>query len=289
VRPQLQSPWVRDATSPVRIDGLDDEVVLVDVQAVLLQALGGHAGADHLRQAVDVQRLDRQDVLDRGAQLLRPRLGTEHAHLERRQVDARLGRRLTQPQRVRGRAGQHVGLQVGDHAYLPFGHPARHRDHGGAQGDRALVNAQAAGEQPVPIGVVHDASGGRARAGQRPRAHRRPQVQVGLGVGDERGPALRPRGSVHRHDPVLRDGEHPQRVGVPEVLLGGERQFVQLGEGDVGATLDARRAQPVRLDTPGEHQPVDEPPQPMALQRRPLVTGHRLGLRIEHRASSRPR
>ena len=53
-------------------------------------------------------------------------------------------------------------------------HPAGDRHHGGAELDRALVEAQPAGEQPVPIGVVHDAARARARGRQRPRAHPRP-------------------------------------------------------------------------------------------------------------------
>ena len=57
---------------------------------------------------------------------------------------------------------------------LPGGHAAGHRDHGGAELDRALVDAQPSGEQPVAVRVVHDAVGSRPR-GASARAHIRAQ------------------------------------------------------------------------------------------------------------------
>src|SRR5450631_1351430 len=63
-----------------RVDGLDQEVVLVDVQAVGGDyALGRHAGPDDLRQPVDVQGPQSEQVLYPGAQLVGPGLGAEDA------------------------------------------------------------------------------------------------------------------------------------------------------------------------------------------------------------------
>ena len=49
----------RDGSARLRIDDLGEEVVVEDVQRALrLAALGGDAGADHLREAVDVAGVD---------------------------------------------------------------------------------------------------------------------------------------------------------------------------------------------------------------------------------------
>ena len=81
----------------VGVDDLDQEVVLVDVEAGLgLDALAGHAGADDLREAVDVERLQGQQRLDLGAHGLAPGLGPEDPDPQRHLGGghARLAQRL---------------------------------------------------------------------------------------------------------------------------------------------------------------------------------------------------
>ena len=63
-----------------RVDHLDQEVVLVDVQAVLVPAFVGDARADDLRQPVDVAGRHARALLDLGARLVGPRLGAEQSH-----------------------------------------------------------------------------------------------------------------------------------------------------------------------------------------------------------------
>ena len=74
---------VLDALAGVGVDHLDEEVVLLDVQAVArLGALGGDARADDLRQAVDVQGDQAELGLEPLAHPLGPRLGAEHADFQ---------------------------------------------------------------------------------------------------------------------------------------------------------------------------------------------------------------
>ena len=64
----------------IGIDHLGIEVVLPDVQTVLgLDALLGDPRPHHLGQAVDVDRVHVETLLDLGAHRLGPRLGAEDA------------------------------------------------------------------------------------------------------------------------------------------------------------------------------------------------------------------
>ena len=100
----------------LRIDHLDDEVVLVHVQAVArLDALRRDTRAAHLRESVEVDRPQSwQRRLDLRAQPFRPRLSAEQAELElqRRRVDARVLHGLCDHDCVRGRRDEHLRAEV---------------------------------------------------------------------------------------------------------------------------------------------------------------------------------
>ena len=78
---KTSSPSLPSGTgSPrLRVDDLDDEVVLVDVQAVPVLALARDAGPDHLGKPVVVGGGQSHAVLDLDAGLVGPRLGAEEA------------------------------------------------------------------------------------------------------------------------------------------------------------------------------------------------------------------
>src|SRR5438270_761396 len=61
--------------------------------------------------------------------------------------------------RVRRGAGEDGGAEVGDQHDLALRHPGAGRDHGAAQSLGTEVEAEAAGEEPVPIRVLHDVAG----------------------------------------------------------------------------------------------------------------------------------
>jgi hypothetical protein len=100
-----------------------------------------------------------------GAHLVRPRLGAEDSEPQRR------GRRVIAlpfhlvDDREHVRRGDHddVRAEVSDQRDLPFGHAAGDRHHRAAKLLRAVVCAQPAGEQSVPVGVVQDVAGTAAR------------------------------------------------------------------------------------------------------------------------------
>jgi hypothetical protein len=62
----------------LRVDDLRVEMVFPDVRTVLgLDALARHAGAHDLRQAVDIDGIDAEPLLDFAPHFVGPRLGAE--------------------------------------------------------------------------------------------------------------------------------------------------------------------------------------------------------------------
>ncbi len=117
------------------------------------------------------------------------------------------------------------GLKSLDQLHLLLGLPARHRDHGAAQPLGAVVRAQAAGEQAVAVGDVHDVAGAPAGGADRARDQVGPGVDVALRVAHDGRLAGRARRGVDAHDLLARHREHAERVVVAQVLLGREREL----------------------------------------------------------------
>ena len=198
-------------------------------------------------------------------------------------VSAGLGQGLAEPQGVGGSAGEDVGLEVADQGDLAGGHAAGDGDDGGAELDGALVDAEAAGEQAVAVGVVHDAGRGGAGRGQGAGAHPGPQPQVVTGVGDEGGTAAGAARAVHDDDVLAGHGEQAEGIGLPQVALGGERQPGQVGQGQAGAAGDAGVAEPGGLEAAGDgEQQVDQGAQPVLLDGGQGLGGHSLGGGVKH-------
>src|SRR4029450_7270506 len=73
----------RERRARRRIDDLREEVVLVDVEALpRLHALRRHAGADQLREPVEVERRAAPETFELGPHRFGPRLRTEEAIAE---------------------------------------------------------------------------------------------------------------------------------------------------------------------------------------------------------------
>ena len=144
-------------------------------------------------------------------------------------------------------------------------HPAGHGHHRRAQLDRALVNAEPAGEQPVAVGVVHQAARVGARRGQRAGAHPGPQLQVSAGY-SRPGSGARPVPLEPCSATISERGtpSMPQRIRRPQILLLGHGQPGQILEADVGPRGHAGRAEPLGLHPVQGQQPVHQGAQPFA-------------------------
>ena len=163
-------------------------MILPDVQPILrLDAFIGDARPHHLGEAVDVDRVHVEFVLDLAPHRVRPGLGAEDADLERggARIDAGLAKLVEDGEHVGGRDHDDVGAKIVDELHLPLGHAARHRDHAAAELLGPRMRAEPAGEEPIAVGDVDEHAGPRARGPHRTRHERGPDVEIGFGVTDD--------------------------------------------------------------------------------------------------------
>ncbi|MPM41582.1 hypothetical protein SDC9_88237 [bioreactor metagenome] len=129
-------------------------------------------------------------------------------------------------QRVGRRAAEDGRTEILEYCDLALGVSAGNRNGRGSNLERRAVHAKPAGEQPVAIGNVDDVLRAAARGINGTRAAVRPDVEVVLCVTHHNLLAGRAGGSVQADDVLHRNGEHAVRIGVPQVLLVGERELL---------------------------------------------------------------
>jgi hypothetical protein len=208
------------------VDDLDHVVVFVHMHARLAETLEGHARPAHLGETVDVERVDAEALLDLAAHLVAPGLGSVEADPDGQVVGPQTAvtSRFGQVERVRRRARQRRHAEVAHELELAVRVAAGDRQDDGAEALAAAVQAEAAGEQTVAVGVLQHVAGLHAAGGQRAGDEVGPQRHVAGRVADRGGVAGRARRGVHAHHALAGYGEHAERVVVAQVDLGGERE-----------------------------------------------------------------
>src|SRR5262249_48845729 len=105
-----------------------------------------------------------------------------------------------------------------------------------------VVDAEAAGEQAVAGRVLEDVVLGDAAGHQSSAAHVSPEIEVDPGVRHDGRLAGGAAGGVDPDDLAAGHGQHAERVLVPEVGLGGERQEGEVVVGSQDGRVDAVEA-----------------------------------------------
>ena len=166
-----------------------------------------------------------------------PRLRAEGAEFQRRMARVEpLGAELVdQAQGVGWRRRQDVGLEIADQLDLPLCHAAGYRDDCAAELLRAVVIAEAAGEEAVAVGYMRHHTPAPAGGAHRPRHDLAPCVEIVARIADHRWLPGRARGSVNAGELTSRHGQKTERIVGPQVRLGGEgkagevRKAVEIG------------------------------------------------------------
>ncbi len=244
-----------------------------------LDALGGDPGADHLAEPVEVHRRATPQGLQLRAHRLGPRLGSEEAVGEPdvARVHPLLEHALPDVQREGGRAGEPVGAKILEEQDLAQGVAGGHRHHREPHVLGAVVEAEAAGEEAVAVGDLHELAGLCAGGGQRTRHHLAPHLEVAPGVADHGGLAARARRGVDAHQVLAGDREEPERVVIAQVLLAGERQLPEPLEVDLPVAHAGLR-EGVLVEGHPRPRPGHGGAQPLGLQR--AQGGARRGLDV---------
>ena len=261
----------------VGIDDLRVEVVLPDVQPVRVLAVAGDAGAGDLGETVDVVGGDAGDLLDARADFVRPRLRAEDAVLQlgvAAEVDAELLGHGGEVEEVARRAADDGDAEVLHEHDLLFGVAGAGRQHRAAELLRAVVGAEAAGEESVAVGDLHHVVAGDAVHGHAPGDALGPDRYVAGGLRDADRLAGGAGGAVEAVDLAHRRGGEPERVLVAQVRLFHEGELREVLERHEVARLDAGL---VAAAAEERHALVfvgDESLELLELQRPQLVDAH---------------
>ena len=131
-------------------------------------------------------------------------------------------------QQIAGRAGDNGRLEVDQHRDELGGIAGGDRDHHGADLLRAVMRAQSPGEKSVAVADEYDViprdAGHRHAAGHTFR----PDIDVPSGVGADLGLARGAAGRVDPHDLRTRHGQKSQRIGLVQILIGGEGKLLDI-------------------------------------------------------------
>ncbi len=179
-------------------------------------------GTDDFGEAVDIDRVHVEALLDLGPHRVRPGFGAEDADLEARRarIDAGAAEFIENGQHVGRRHHDDFGLEVMDELNLPLGHAAGDRNDRASQPFRAVMRAQTPGEETVAVGDMNLHAGPPAGGADRARHHIRPDVHVAFRVGDDGRLAGRAGGGMKPRDPLVRHGDHAEGIGFAQVVLG---------------------------------------------------------------------
>ena len=213
-------------------------------------------GPDHLGQAVDVDRMHVEGLLDLGAHRVGPRLGAEDADLQRRfrRIDALRAEFVEDRQHVARRHGDHLGLEIDDQLHLALGHAARHRNRRAAELFGAVVQAEPAGEQPVAERHMHLHAAPAAARIDAARADVGPGLDVARRVADHGRLAGGAGRRMDAHDLVHRHREHAVGKIRPQVVLGGEREISADRKDPSGRPDARRRRRTISCSAPRSHR-----------------------------------
>ena len=211
------------------IDDLDQVMVFVHVHAGLAAALEGDALVRPSRRGRRCRAPRYPGRFDLPAHLVGPGLGAVKADPDRQVVgqQAAVARRFSEVEGIRRRAAEGRDAEVAHELELAVGVAARDRQDGGAEPLAAVVQAEAAGEQAVAVGVLQHVAGLHAAGRQGAGDEVGPEGDVAGRVADRGRVAGRARRGVHAYQSVAGHGEHAERVVVAQVDLGGERQGAQ--------------------------------------------------------------
>ena len=251
-------------------------------------ALVAHARAHDLAQAVDVEALQAQTLLDLIPHLFRPRFRAESADAKLDLVlgDTHLLHRLSQVQGIGRRTGDTGDAEVADQPGMLFSIAGRCRNDGRADHLHAVVRTETAGEKPVAIGNGENVVARHAEGSEAARHALGPDTDVLAGITHDGGVARGAGGSVNADDFAGRSGLKAERIVVPEVLLRREGEFHDVVDGADVIRGEVHLLQLVPIERNVMVHVLHNLVKPFALERAHFVAAHAFFVGIPDHISS---
>jgi hypothetical protein len=228
---QLTDGSVRDRLQGLGIDDLGDEGVFPQVETVLAFAFKGDAGTVHLREAVGVEGLDAEQVLDALPLPLGVGFGADGQHAQPGvpgDVHPHFLENLVKTGQIAGDGVDDRGAKISDQLDLAAAVAGSGRDGQGAEALRAVLEAEAAGEQAVAADILEDVAGPGSGREQGARHQVGPGIEIVAVVEDDRGVAGGAAGAMEADRIVARHGEEAVGEMLPQILFGGHGQAAEI-------------------------------------------------------------
>ena len=143
-------------------------------------------------------------------------------------------RHISDVERIRRRAREHVDTEVFHETHLAFRIARRHGKHGKTTTFAALVSAKTTREQTIAVSNLQHGIGAAICCIEEASEAIAPHFKVFFSVTNHGCRACCARRAVNASDLASWYREHAERIGVAQVLLHREREFAQIVErGDV--------------------------------------------------------
>ena len=199
------------------------------------------------------------------------------AQLEGVHVDAHRGADFGDLQGVGGGAAEGRDAEVLHQHHLLFGVARGGRDDRRAQALGRVVHAEAAREEAVAVGDLHDGLGRAAGALEGPGRAFGPDVEVALRARRDGRLAGGAGGGVDAHDVAQGRAQHAEGVLVAEVFLDREGQLGEVGDVPDVVGADAGFVHALAVEGDVVVGVADDGAEALALQRAQLGAGQGLG------------
>ena len=219
--------------------------------------------------------MDAQLLLDLVPHLLRPGLRPVQGCLQLDLVpDAHLLDGLRDMHQIGGRTQKPGNAEVDHHGNQLLRVACGHGHYRSAHLLRAVMAAQPSGEQAIAVGHLDDVLSAQAGHGDAAGHALAPDIDVPSGIAHHCGLSRGAAGGMDAHDLGVRHGEHPEGIGVPQIVLGGEGKPGQILQPTDVPRLQADGLHLLAVVLHVMVDPVHQLHQPRSLQGLHLVPAH---------------
>ena len=278
---QLTALALRQNLTGVRVNDLCNEVIFIDMHAVLFLALEGDTRTGNFGQTIDIIRLDAKRFFNVVTHFFRPCLCAEDAGLELELIaQTALTDALTQICGIRRCAAQNGGTEIHHKLQLTFGIAGRHRQSQAANFMSTAMYTSTAGKQTIAVCNVADILIRAACCYNRARTALFPQINIMLGVERNHASASRAAGGVHPHAILERLCQQTIRILFLQIVLCDKRQQMQIFNAVNIFRLNACFVHLVAIKFYVIIYMLDLCNQTLTLQCLQLVNRHRLNFRL---------
>ena len=219
---------------PQRFQGLlvhdfRQEMVLMDMKSPVELTVRCHTRSHDFTQAIDIVGMDSQLMLNLGPHPVRPGLSPVDGRLQLNLVpNAHLFNGFRDVQQIGRGAHDARHAEIHHHGHQLLGVSRGHGHNRGPHFLGAVMRAQAAGEQAVTICHLYGILLAQARHGDASCHALAPHINILPRISHHSCLSRGAAGCVDTGNLGIIHCKHAEWIGIPQIILGGERQLIQV-------------------------------------------------------------